>query len=458
MIQLYNSLTQQVEEFTPLQAGQVGLYVCGMTVYDYCHIGHARSLIVFDTIVRYLRYRGFKVNYVRNITDIDDKIIKRANENNETTEQLTERFIAAMHEDEKTLGIDSPDHEPRATEFLPQIISLIEKIIAQGFGYVTDSGDVCFDILKFKDYGKLSKRDVEKLISGARVSVNKDKKSPLDFVLWKLAKPGEPSWSSPWGEGRPGWHIECSAMSTTLLGQPFDIHGGGMDLKFPHHENEIAQSEAGCGCDFARYWLHSGLLNINGEKMSKSLGNFLTIRDALQQYPAEVIRYFMLSGHYRSPINYSTDSMTQMRAALTRLYTSLRGLPAAQPLSESVYKDRFIAAMDDDFNTPQAMAVLFDLSHEINRLRDKDQASAAEHGALLVELAAVLGVGQLSAERFLQGDVSELDTAEIEALIAQRNAARAAKDWALADQLRRQLADKGIMIEDDATGTVWRRR
>ncbi len=457
MVKLYNSLTQQVEEFTPLQAGEIGLYVCGMTVYDYCHIGHARSLIVFDTIVRYLRYRGFKVNYVRNITDIDDKIIQRANENKETTEQLTERFIAAMHEDEKALGIDSPNHEPRATEFLPQIISLIEKIIAQGFGYVTDSGDVCFDIMKFKEYGKLSKRDVEKLISGARVSVNKDKKSPLDFVLWKLAKPGEPSWSSPWGEGRPGWHIECSAMSTTLLGQPFDIHGGGMDLKFPHHENEIAQSEAGCGCDFARYWMHSGLLNINGEKMSKSLGNFLTIRDALQQYPAEVIRYFMLSGHYRSPINYSTDSMAQMRAALTRLYTSLRGLSDAQPLVESVYKDRFIAAMDDDFNTPQAMAVLFDLSHEINRLRDKDQASAAEHGALLVELAAILGVGQLSAERFLQGDVSELDTAEIEDLIAQRNAARAVKDWALADQLRQQLADQGITIEDDATGTVWRR-
>ncbi len=457
-MKIYNSLTQSKEAFVPIESGRIGLYACGMTVYDYCHLGHARSLLVFDLLVRYWRFRGYRVNYVRNITDIDDKIIARAQQNNESWEALTARFIEAMHEDERALGILPPDHEPQATQYLPQIIALIEKIMASGHAYVADNGDVCFEIARFSDYGKLSKRDVEKLIAGARVDVSAGKRSPADFVLWKLVKPGEPCWDSPWGEGRPGWHIECSAMSTDLLGQPFDIHGGGMDLKFPHHENEIAQSEAACQCEFARYWMHAGLLKIDGEKMSKSLGNFMTIRDALAQHDAEVIRFFMYSGSYRSPINYSDDNLHQARSSLERLYASVRGLPAVEPVIGSVFEQRFIEKMDDDVNTPEAMAVLFELSHEINRLREQDVPQAAALAQLLKQLAAVLGVLQHDPDWFLTQGADEQESEQIESLIEQRNQARSAKDWALADQLRDQLDAMGVSIEDTAQGTLWRKR
>lgn len=457
MLKIYNSLTKQKSEFVPIKANHVSLYVCGQTVYDYCHIGHARSMIVFDMVTRFLRSQDYQVHFVRNITDIDDKIINRAIENNEAFDALTQRFIDIMHQDEQALGLLPVDDEPRATEYIAPIISLIEKIIERGYGYVTDDGDVCFEIRKLKGYGKLSHRNIDDLRSGTRVNVSDQKHDPLDFVLWKKSKAHEPSWASPWGAGRPGWHIECSAMSTSILGQPFDIHGGGMDLKFPHHENEIAQSEAACGRDFANTWMHVGLLQINKEKMSKSLGNFLTIRDILAKHDVEVVRYFMLASHYRSPVNYAEDTMKKMQQSLERLYTAIRGLPIVDAEDNS-FTQQFIDAMNDDFNSPQALSVLFELAREINRCRDQgDIDKAASLAASLVKIAAIFGLLQHDPEVFLQGNV-EVDVAQIEALIAARLQARQNKDWAEADRIRDELEKLKIDIQDGVDGTQWKQR
>lgn len=458
MLKIYNSLTKKKEPLKPLETGKVKIYVCGMTVYDYNHIGHARSLVVFDVIVRYLRARGFDVTHVRNITDIDDKIIKRAQENNESCESLTTRFIQALHEDDVALGIQQPNHEPRATEFIPQIIVLIQELINEGYAYVADNGDVYYDVRRFKSYGKLSRRDLDKLRAGARVEISASKRDPLDFVLWKLAKPDEPKWDAPWGAGRPGWHIECSAMSSFLLGQPFDIHGGGMDLKFPHHENEIAQSEAARGKTFVNTWMHVGLLQIDKEKMSKSLGNIVSIRDALKQYHPEVLRYFLLSGHYRSPVSYSESNLKNIHNALARLYVAVRGLPAAQEEQASEFEMRFNAAMDDDFNAPEAFAVLFDMAHEINRLREQNHNDhAAQLAATLKRLAGIFGLLQQDADEYLKGTAPTDDIQHIEQLIKAREEARTNKDWAAADRIRDELAGMGVTIEDSTQGTTWRR-
>src|SRR3990167_1335555 len=459
MLTIYNSLTQQKEPFQPIEPGKIKLYACGMTVYDYCHIGHARSWVVFDVIVRYLRSCGWEVTYVRNITDVDDKIIQRAHDNHESTTALTERFIRALHEDETALGIVAADHEPRATEYIASMIALIQTLITQGHAYVAGNGDVCFDVHQFKAYGKLSRRDIHQLRSCVRVEINESKRDPLDFVLWKMAKPGEPQWPSPWGVGRPGWHIECSAMSSHLLGQPFDLHGGGMDLKFPHHENEIAQSEAAVQRALAKGWVHVGLLQTNQEKMSKSLGNILLIRDALQLYSAEVWRYFFLSSHYRSPVNYSQDIVSTVRHALSRLYIAVRDLPEAKEthLADSFVKN-FHVAMEDDFNVPEALAVLFALAREINRLREQhQQAEAASLGATLKRLAGLFGFLQQDPDYFLRGTLETEALHTIETLIRARDQARATKDWARADRIRGQLLAMGIVIEDTAQGTVWRR-
>jgi cysteinyl-tRNA synthetase len=457
MLKIYNSLTKQKHKFVPVKENHVSLYVCGQTVYDYCHIGHARAMVVFDMVTRFLRTQGYQVHFVRNITDIDDKIINRALENNEAFDALTERFIEIMHQDEQALGLLPVDDEPRATAFIGPIIKLIEQIIERGYGYVTDDGDVCFEVRKLEGYGKLSHRNIDDLRSGARVDVSEQKQDPLDFVLWKRSKQHEPSWDSPWGAGRPGWHIECSAMSTSILGQPFDIHGGGMDLKFPHHENEIAQSEAACGRDFANTWMHVGLLQINKEKMSKSLGNFLTIRDILKQHDVEVVRYFMLASHYRSPVNYSEDNMKAMRQSLARLYTAIRALPKGI-IQENRYTQQFVEVMNDDFNSPQALSVLFDLAREINRCRDQgDEAKAANLAMSLKELAKTFGLLQHDPEIFLQGDVG-IDVEKIEALIAARLKARQQKDWAEADRIRDELDQLNIDIQDGASGTQWKRR
>lgn len=458
MLKIYNTLTKQKDVFKPVVPNTVSIYLCGITVYDYCHIGHARAIIAFDCIVRYLRMRGYTVNYVHNITDIDDKIINRANENKESVDALTERFIDAMHEDEIALHIDRPTHEPRATQYMPQIIELIQSIIDNGQGYVADNGDVNFAVRKFEGYGKLSGRDLDQLISGARVETAESKHDPLDFVLWKLSKPGEPEWDSPWGKGRPGWHIECSAMSTALLGQPFDIHGGGMDLKFPHHENEVAQSEAGMQKPFAHVWMHVGLLTINDEKMSKSLNNFFTIREVLEDYDAEVIRYFMMASHYRSPVNYSKDNLTKMRHSLERLYTAIRGLPNVDEEDPQDFEAKFFDAMDDDFNTPGALSVLFEMVKAINVLREKNElVQAAKMANTLKRLAGVIGILQQDPETYLKGDVGADEGDKIDALIAARNQARADKDWAAADKVRAQLSEMGVVIEDGADGTTWKR-
>jgi cysteinyl-tRNA synthetase len=457
-MKIYNSLTNEKTEFVPIKPNHVSLYACGMTVYDYCHIGHARAMIVFDIVVRYFRLRGYTVQYVNNITDIDDKIIRRANENQEDWPALTQRFIDAMHEDQQALGLLSPDAEPRATQYIAPIITLIQQIIANGNAYVAANGDVCFEVRKFAAYGKLSHRKIDDLQSGARVELGESKRDPLDFVLWKLAKPNEPKWDSPWGEGRPGWHIECSAMSTDLLGQPFDIHGGGMDLKFPHHENEIAQSEAACGDDFAHTWMHVGLLQVNGEKMSKSLGNFFTIRDVMATYSAELIRYFMISGHYRSPVNYSEESLSQLKASLDRLYIALRGLPATTTNAGDDFQEKFYQAMDDDFNTPVALSVLFDLAHHIQRLRQEEKIDmAAACGHCLKQLADTFGILQQDPEIYFQG-ADDIDAKEIIAMIAERQQARAEKDWKRADRIRDELIEKGIIIDDASAGTTWRRQ
>ncbi len=460
MIQIYDSVSQSKREFIPVEPGKVKMYVCGMTVYDDCHVGHARAWVLFDIFARYFREKGLDVNYVRNITDIDDKIIKRASENNATAKDWAEKNIVSMYEDMTALDITPVDHDPRATEYTPQMIKLIESLIAKEHAYVAENGDVCFRVRSFDHYGKLSKRDLDKLRAGSRVDVADGKEDPLDFVLWKLAKPGEPHWPSPWGEGRPGWHIECSAMAAEILGQPFDIHGGGMDLKFPHHENEIAQSEASCDHLFANTWMHVGLLQINSEKMSKSLGNFSTIKEELNRYPAEVLRYFMMSAHYRSPVNYSDDIMQTNWQSLNRLYTALRGLPVRDEAIDQSSDDwkRFEAAMDDDFNTPEALAVLFDISHAINRLREKgDDAEALTKASQLKAMAKILGLMQQPVEAFLKGGVTADEVEKIDQLIADRQQARADKDWAKADQIRDELDAMSVVIEDGASGTIWRK-
>jgi len=459
MLEIYNSLTRRKEPFVPIEPGKVRMYVCGMTVYDLCHLGHARVLVVFDMVYRYLRHIGLDVTYVRNITDIDDKIIRRADENGETVGALTERFIAAMHEDAAVLGILPPDEEPRATAHMAEILAMIEALIAKGHAYVADNGDVYYSVASFPGYGKLSGKDPQDLRAGARVEVGEAKRDPLDFALWKAAKPGEPAWDSPWGPGRPGWHIECSAMSTGCLGNHFDIHGGGADLQFPHHENEIAQSEGATAEPFVNVWMHNGFVRVNEEKMSKSLGNFFTVREILARYQPEEIRYFILGSHYRSPLNYDDAHLDQARAGLTRLYTALRGLPEAEPAGGDAYRARFDAAMDDDFNTPDALAVLFDLARDSNRLRGHDLSAAAALGAELRALGGVLGLLGQDAETYLQAGAGAAVIAdvEIDALIQRRTDARKAKDFAEADRIRDQLQEAGILLEDGAGGTTWRR-
>ncbi|HIF9448323.1 TPA: cysteine--tRNA ligase [Photobacterium damselae] len=459
MLKIYNSLTRQKEEFKPIHPGKVGMYVCGVTIYDLCHIGHGRTFVSFDVVSRYLRYLGYDLTFVRNITDIDDKIIKRAAENGETCDSLTERLIGEMHADFDALGMKRPDVEPRATAFISEIIALCERLIERGFAYVADNGDVMFEVSKFKDYGRLSKQDLDQLQAGARVDIELAKRSPLDFVLWKMSKPGEPTWESPWGPGRPGWHIECSAMNSAILGDHFDIHGGGSDLQFPHHENEIAQSCCAHDTQYVNTWMHSGMVMVDREKMSKSLGNFFTIRDVLNHYDPETVRYFLMSGHYRSQLNYSEDNLKQARSALERLYTSLRGLDTSvEAASGEEFVARFKEAMDDDFNTPEAYSVLFDMAREINRLKTDDVAAASVLGARMRELADVLGLLGQEPEVFLQSGANDDDVAEIEALIQQRLDARAAKDWAAADQARDKLTEMGIILEDGPQGTTWRRK
>jgi cysteinyl-tRNA synthetase len=457
MLSIYNTLTKSKDVFKPLVDNQVRLYVCGMTVYDFCHIGHARVMVAFDVVTRWLRHRGYEVTYVRNITDIDDKIIRRANDNGEPFEALVERMIKAMHEDEARLNVLRPDQEPRATEHIAGMHAMIQTLIDKGFAYAPGNGDVYYRVGKFVGYGKLSRKKIEDLKVGARIEVDEAKQDPLDFVLWKGVKPGEPSWPSPWGAGRPGWHIECSVMSTCCLGETFDIHGGGPDLVFPHHENEIAQSEAATGKLYANAWMHAGAVRVDGEKMSKSLGNFFTIREVLEKYHPEVVRYLLVSSHYRSPINYSEDSLKEAKGALERFYNALKGLPVAAPAGGEAFVERFGAAMDDDFNSPEACAVLFELAREINRLRETDLPAAAGLAARLKELAGVLGVLQLEPEAFLQaGAAGKVDAAEVEALIAARLQARAEKNWGESDRIRDQLSAMGVVLEDGKGGTTWR--
>ncbi|GDX06055.1 cysteine--tRNA ligase [Buttiauxella sp. A111] len=438
------------------------MYVCGITVYDLCHIGHGRTFVAFDVVARYLRYLGYNLKYVRNITDIDDKIIKRANENGEDFVALVDRMVAEMHTDFDALNILRPDSEPRATKHIPDIIEIVEQLIERNHAYVASNGDVMFSVESDADYGKLSRQDLEQLQAGARVEVEANvKRNPMDFVLWKMSKPGEPSWSSPWGEGRPGWHIECSAMNCKQLGNHFDIHGGGSDLMFPHHENEIAQSTCAHGGEYVNTWMHSGMVMVDREKMSKSLGNFFTVRDVLKYYDAETIRYFLMSGHYRSQLNYSEENLKQARTSLERLYTALRGTDAsAQPAGGEAFEARFREAMDDDFNTPEAYSVLFDMAREVNRLKTEDVNAANGLAAALRQLSAVLGLLEQEPEAFLQSSVQADDgeVAEIEALIKQRNDARQSKDWALADQARDRLNEMGIVLEDGPQGTTWRRK
>ncbi len=450
MLYIYNSLTRTKEKFIPIKAKKIGMYVCGITVYDDCHLGHARSMVSFDVIVRFLRSIGYEVTYVRNITDIEDKIINRAIERGISIHELTTQYIDSMNRDTEALYILPPDHEPRATDHIDEIVCLIQRLIEAGYAYVSDVGDVCYQVSNFKDYGKLSHKDLEGLLAGARVEVVKEKRSPLDFVLWKSAKPGEPSWPSPWGNGRPGWHIECSAMAMDELGEQFDIHGGGLDLQFPHHENEIAQSEAATGKPFARYWLHVGMLQVNHEKMAKSTGNFLTIKDVLKKHHPEVIRYFLLSSHYRSPLNYSDDNLQLASRALMRLYQSIKELTLTQDEIDENWVDLFNRAMNDDFNTPVALSVLFQLSHEINKTKSNLLA------ATLVKLANTLGLMQESPESFLQSGLGMEEMEMIKQLINARTDARANKNFGVADDIRKQLLTLGIELEDGPKGTSWR--
>ncbi|WP_041656249.1 cysteine--tRNA ligase [Azoarcus sp. KH32C] len=460
MLHIHNTLTRKKEIFTPIDEGKVRMYVCGMTVYDYCHLGHARVMVVFDMVARWLRASGYDLTYVRNITDIDDKIIRRAQENGESIRDLTDRFIAAMHEDADALGVQRPNHEPRATEFVPQMQSLIGRLYDKGLAYVAENRDVCYAVRKFEGYGKLSGKTLDELRAGERVEIVGEKRDPLDFVLWKHARveePAEVKWNSPWGDGRPGWHIECSAMSSQLLGEHFDIHGGGQDLQFPHHENEVAQSEGAHGHAFVNYWMHNGFVRVDNEKMSKSLGNFFTIRDVLKQYDPEVVRFFILRAHYRSPLNYSDAHLDDARQSLTRLYTALRNVKTAGggvDWTES-HAQRFRAAMDDDFNTAEAVAVLFDLANEVNRTGSESTA------AQLKGLAGVLGLLEREPQVFLQGGIGgqggDADTAAIEAQIAQRAEAKKARNFAEADRIRAELLAQGVVLEDSAQGTIWRR-
>ena len=459
-LRIHNSLTGTKTPFQPLHPGRVGMYVCGMTVYDYCHLGHARVLVVFDVVARYLRHLGYALTYVRNITDIDDKIIRRAAENGESIDALTERFIQAMEEDAAALGVLPPDRQPRATAHIGDIVAMITTLMDKGYAYVGDTGDVFYDVSRFDGYGKLSGRRPEELLAGARVEVDAGKADPLDFVLWKQAKPNEPAWDSPWGPGRPGWHIECSAMAIHCLGAHFDLHGGGMDLQFPHHENEIAQSEAATGEPFVETWMHVGFVQVGEEKMAKSVGNFTTIRAVLARYSGEVLRFFILGSHYRSPLIYTEAQLEAAREGLDRLYLSLRGLPSVAAAETGSFAASFADAMNDDFNTPKALAVLFEMAREINRLRETDAAKAAALGAGLRALGGVVGLLQTPTPDYFQGAGTTdggLDAAAIEALITARREARARRDWAEADRIRDELAQKGIVLEDGASGTVWRR-
>lgn len=459
MLKIYNSLTRQKEEFKPIEPGKVRMYVCGMTVYDYCHVGHARVLVVFDVVYRFLRHLGFDVTYIRNITDIDDKIIARANENDEDFYALTERFIDAMHEDTDALGVLRPTSEPKATDNIPAILRMIDTLIEKGYAYHADNGDVYFAVNEFETYGRLSGKKLEDLRAGERVDVDQNKRDPLDFVLWKQAKPGEPAWDSTYGAGRPGWHIECSAMSTEMLGNHFDIHGGGQDLQFPHHENEIAQSECCTGETFVNVWMHNGFVRVNEEKMSKSLGNFFTLRDVLKEYRAEEIRYFILSSHYRSPLNYSEQQLELARSALQRLYTALLDTKPGSVPAESEYQQRFDTAMLDDFNTADALAVLFDLTRELNRSKTENDGRSSELAALLKHLANIIGLLEADPAEYLKSAVSEagMGDDEIEQRIADRQQAKQNKNWALADQIRDELSAANIILEDGAEGTRWRR-
>lgn len=459
MLRIYNTLTKEKEVFQPLNPGKVGVYVCGITVYDFSHIGHARVYIIFDMIIRYLKHLGYNVNYVRNITDIDDKIIKRSEENGESWKELTSKFIKAMHNDFEILNLIAPNIEPKATDHIPEMLLLVQRLIDKNYAYVGSNGDVYYDVTKFKDYGCLAHRHLDDLQAGARIEVVEAKRNPMDFVLWKMAKPGEPSWPSPWGEGRPGWHLECSAMSIKHLGKTFDIHGGGPDLKFPHHENELAQSEAATGQKFVNVWMHAGYLQIDKEKMSKSLGNFITIHSFLEKYHPEVLRYFNIISHYRSPVDYAQDNIDSAVAGMERLYTALRGLSVSEPPENSEFEQRFQTAMDDDFNTPVAFAVLFDIVRDINRARDVDPKLAQSLGGLLIKLGNLLGILYSTAEEFLQGKLQNqlFNASEIEDLILQRNQARHSKNWARADEIREQLLKEGIVLEDTSSGTLWRK-
>ena len=459
MLKIYNTLTRKKEKFTPIVLGKVGIYVCGMTVYDYCHIGHARVMVIFDIVARYFRHSGYNLTYVRNITDIDDKIINRANENGEDLSALTERYIDAMHEDERALNVLPPDLEPKATQSMDDIIKMIMMLFEKGLAYTGSNGDVFYAVAKFEGYGQLSGKKLEDLQAGERVDINKAKKDPLDFVLWKKAKVGEPSWNSPWGRGRPGWHIECSAMSTCCLGNHFDIHGGGMDLQFPHHENEIAQSEGATGEKFVNLWMHNGFVRVDDEKMSKSLGNFFTVREVLKKYQPEVIRFLILYSHYRSPLNYSNESLDEAGASLKRLYIALRGItPTGEVIT--TYQDRFNLAMDDDFNTVEAMAVLFEIANELNKAKSGTAQQADKLAGTLVHLGSILGILQNDPEAFLKAKLDNADGLSDEAIdqkITERIEAKQNKDWAKADQLRDQLKEQGIVLEDSSSGTIWRR-
>jgi cysteinyl-tRNA synthetase len=470
MLKLYNDLTNRKETFQPLEAGKVSMYVCGMTVYDLCHLGHARVMVVFDVVYRYLKASGYQVTYIRNITDVDDKIIKRANEKGVPFTQLTEQFIDAMHEDADALGVERPTDEPKATEHMDQIIEMVSRLIDNKHAYAADNGDVYYDVRSFPGYGKLSGKSIEDLQSGARVALGEAKRDPLDFALWKAAKPDEPAWDSPWGRGRPGWHIECSAMSTKALGDTFDIHGGGADLTFPHHENEIAQSEGATGHPFVKYWMHNGFVRIKEDKevseeqwtkMSKSLNNFFTVREILEHYRAEEVRYFILTSQYRSPLNYDTEHLDNARSALTRFYTALRGLPEAAAAGGEDFVSRFREAMDDDFNTPEALAVLFDLVREINRQKEREVDGAASLAGVLKQLGGMLGILQDDPEAYLRGGVQAesdgLTNEAIDAMIQDRINARAEKNWGEADRIREELDAAGIILEDGPQGTTWRR-
>ncbi len=460
---LYNTLTRQKEVYKPIEAGKIRMYVCGITVYDYCHIGHARVMVSFDVITRYLRSQGWDVTYVRNITDVDDKILNRAIENGESFTDLTDRMIDAMHEDEDALGVLRPDIEPRATGHMDDILDIVQILVDNHYAYVADNGDVYYRISRFPEYGKLSNKNPEDLLAGARVEVGDIKEDPRDFALWKSAKPGEVSWDSPWGPGRPGWHIECSAMSICCLGETFDIHGGGPDLPFPHHENEIAQSEAATGKQYVNYWMHAGAVRVDDEKMSKSLGNFFTIREVLKKYHPEVVRYFLLSSHYRSPINYSEENLIEAKGGLERFYTALRPFADVQPvaleaLKSSDYYQRFVTAMDDDFNTREALAAMYDLVRDINTQAKTDEARARQLVAELKTMAGIFGILDADPEAFLQGGgEGDLDAEQIEALIVERADAKKNRDFARADQIREELLAQGVVLEDSREGTTWRR-